>query len=119
MQLSLLSRVMLVLSVLTSVLLAGVLGLVLYLFIGGYSGGNTPTSVTPVLFPIALLILVVVDCRPCSSAGPCGLGTPCRPGVAVRPAATLPRRSRPAPIADSAVVAWPDLVASRTGALAG
>jgi hypothetical protein len=50
---------MLVLSVLTSVLVAGVLGLVVYLFIGGYSGGNSPTSVTPVLFPIALLLFVV------------------------------------------------------------
>jgi hypothetical protein len=48
-----------VLSVLTSVAVAVVLGLVLYLFLGGYSGGHSPASVTPVLFPIALLIFVL------------------------------------------------------------
>jgi hypothetical protein len=44
---------MLVLSLLTSAAVAVVLGLVVYLFVGGYSGGNSPTSVTPALFPIA------------------------------------------------------------------
>jgi uncharacterized membrane protein YtjA (UPF0391 family) len=50
---------MLVLSVLTSALVAGVLGLVVYLFIGGYSGGSSPTNVAPVLFPVAILLFVV------------------------------------------------------------
>jgi hypothetical protein len=50
---------MLVLSLLTSAAVAVVLGLVVYLFIGGYSGGNSPTSVTAVLFPIAILLFVV------------------------------------------------------------
>ncbi len=49
---------MLVLSVLTSAAVAIILGLVAYLFIGGYSGGSDPTSITPVLFPIALLLFV-------------------------------------------------------------
>jgi hypothetical protein len=50
---------MLMPSLLTSAAVAVVLGLVIYLFIGGYSGGNSPTSVTPVLFPIAILLFVV------------------------------------------------------------
>jgi hypothetical protein len=49
---------MLVLSMLASTAVAVILALVLYLFIGGYSGGNSPTSVTPLLFPIAFLLLV-------------------------------------------------------------
>lgn len=59
MQLSLLSRVMLVLSLLSSAAVAVVLGFVGYLFIGGYSGGTSPTNIAPVLFPIALLVLIV------------------------------------------------------------
>ena len=49
---------MLVLSVLASAEVAAVLVLVVYLFIGGYSGGSSPTSVAPVLFPIAILIFL-------------------------------------------------------------
>jgi hypothetical protein len=50
---------MLVLSVLSSAVTAVVLGFVVYLFIGGYSGANSPTSVTALLFPIALLFFVI------------------------------------------------------------
>jgi hypothetical protein len=50
---------MLVLSVLASAAVAVILAVVLYLFIGGYSGGSRPTSVTPVLFPVALLLFIV------------------------------------------------------------
>lgn len=50
---------MLVLSVFASTAVAVILAFVLYLFIGGYSGGNSPTSVTPILFPIAILLFVV------------------------------------------------------------
>jgi hypothetical protein len=57
-QLSWLSRLLLALSVLTSAVVVVILGFVVYLFIGGYSGGSNPTSVTPVLFPIALLLFV-------------------------------------------------------------
>lgn len=56
--LSLLSRVMLVLSVLASAAVVVVMALVAYFFLGGYSGGSSPTSVTPILFPIAILLFV-------------------------------------------------------------
>ncbi len=49
---------MLVLSVLASAEVTAVLVFVAYLFIGGYSGGSSPTSVAPVLFPIAILIFL-------------------------------------------------------------
>jgi ABC-type polysaccharide/polyol phosphate export permease len=58
--LSWLSRVMLVLSVLTSTAVGVIVAFVLYLFIGGYSGGDDATSVTPILFPIAILFFVIV-----------------------------------------------------------
>lgn len=57
--LSLLSRILLALSALSSLAVAVILTFVLYLFIGGFSGGNGPTSVAPVLFPIAFLLLIV------------------------------------------------------------
>ena len=50
---------MFALSLLASAIVASVLGFVAYLFIGGYSGGSSPTSVTPVLFPIAILLFVL------------------------------------------------------------
>jgi ABC-type polysaccharide/polyol phosphate export permease len=50
---------MLVLSVLGSTAVAVIMAVVLYLFIGGYSGGNSPASITPVLFPIAIALFVV------------------------------------------------------------
>src|SRR5215469_8955639 len=56
--LSLLSRILLVLSALASLGVAVILVFVAYLFIGGYSGGNSPTNVAPVLFPIALLLFI-------------------------------------------------------------
>ncbi len=59
-RLSLLSRVLLVLSVLSSAAVAAILGLVVYLFIGGYSGGSNPTSVAPLAFPLAILLFVIV-----------------------------------------------------------
>lgn len=49
---------MLVLSVLASAAVAAIVGLVVYLFIGGYSGGDSPTNIAPVLFPIAILLFV-------------------------------------------------------------
>ena len=57
--LSWLSRVMLVVSVLASATVAVIMSFVVYLFIGGYSGGDSPTSVTPILFPFAILLFVV------------------------------------------------------------
>jgi hypothetical protein len=50
---------MLVLSVLASAAVAVILAVVLYLFIGSYSGGNNPTSITPVLFLVAFLLFVL------------------------------------------------------------
>jgi hypothetical protein len=110
---------MLVLSVLTSVLLAGVLGLVLYLFIGGYSGGNSPTSVTPVLFPIALLIFVVVGLPSMLLCGAMWAGYSLSTRRRRLAGGDAPAAQAPGSDRDSAIVAWPGLVASRTGALAG
>ena len=50
---------MLVLSVLASAAVATIMGFVVYLFIGGYSGGDSPTNIAPVLFPIAILLFLV------------------------------------------------------------
>lgn len=58
--LSLLSKILLVLAVLATLAVVVIFLLFVYLFIGGYSGGNNPTSVAPVLFPIAFLLLVFV-----------------------------------------------------------
>lgn len=55
--LSLLSKILLILSVLASLAIVVIISFFLYLFNGGYSGGNNPTSVAPVLFPIAFLFL--------------------------------------------------------------
>lgn len=55
-----LSRGLLALSVLASVAVAGLFGLFVYLIIGGYSGGNSPTSVTALLFPVAFGYLLVI-----------------------------------------------------------
>jgi hypothetical protein len=59
-RLSTLSRILLGLSVLASTGLGVVLGLALYLFIGGYSAGNDPTSPAPLLFPIAIGLFILV-----------------------------------------------------------
>ena len=56
--LSLLSKILLVLSLLASLGVVVIVLFVGYLFIGGYSGGNNPTSINALLFPIALLVLV-------------------------------------------------------------
>ena len=69
-RLSWLSRALLVLSVAASAAVAVIVAFVVYLFIGGYSGGSSPTSVTPVLFPIGILLLVLVGLP---SALICGL----------------------------------------------
>jgi hypothetical protein len=58
--LSLLSKILLVLAALASLAVVVIILLFFYLFIGGYSGGNNPTSVAPVLFPIAFLLLGLV-----------------------------------------------------------
>jgi hypothetical protein len=50
---------MLVLSVLASAAVAVILAFVLYPFIGGYTGGSNPESVTPILFPVALVLFLV------------------------------------------------------------
>ncbi len=50
---------MLGLSVLASAAVAVILGFVVYLFVGAYSGGGSPTNVAPVLFPVAILLFIV------------------------------------------------------------
>ena len=50
---------MLALSVLASAAVAVILGFVVYLFVGGYSGGSSPASVAPALFPVAILLFIV------------------------------------------------------------
>ncbi len=55
----LLRRVLLAFAVLTSAAAATVFGFAVYLFIGGYSGGSDPQSVSGLLFPIAFLVLGV------------------------------------------------------------
>ena len=59
-RLSLLSRILLVLSAIASLAVVAIFLLFAYLFIGGYSGGSNPTSVAPVLFPIAFLFFGLV-----------------------------------------------------------
>jgi hypothetical protein len=49
---------LLVLSVLATAGVAAIIGLVIFFFIGGYSGGSDPTSIAPVLFPIAILLFL-------------------------------------------------------------
>jgi NADH:ubiquinone oxidoreductase subunit H len=56
--LSLLSKILLVLSAIASLAVVVIMLFVVYLFIGGYSGGNNPTSIAPVLFPIAFFLFV-------------------------------------------------------------
>lgn len=51
-----LTKVLFALAVLASAVTVLLLGFVVYLFIGGYSGGHSPTNVAPVLFPIAFLL---------------------------------------------------------------
>jgi hypothetical protein len=52
--------VLLVLAVLLSAAVVVVIGFVIYLLIGGYSGGNNPESVAPILIPIALAVAIFV-----------------------------------------------------------
>jgi Na+/proline symporter len=52
--------ILLVLAVLLSAAVVVVLGFAVYLLIGGYSGGNNPESVAPVLIPIALGVGILV-----------------------------------------------------------
>lgn len=59
-QYSMLTRILLVLSAFASAAVVVVVVFVGYLVIGGYSGGNSPTSVTAVLFPVALLFFIVI-----------------------------------------------------------
>jgi hypothetical protein len=58
--LSWLSRILLVLSALSSLEVVIVLLYVGYLIVYGYSGGNNPTSLNGLLFPLAFLIFFVV-----------------------------------------------------------
>jgi hypothetical protein len=55
---SLLSRILLVLAMLATAGVAAIIGLVIYFFIGGYSGGSDPTNIAPVLFPVAILLFL-------------------------------------------------------------
>jgi hypothetical protein len=55
----LLNRTLLVLAVLASAATVVIIGFLVNLFIAGYSGGNDPTSVAPLAFPIALLFFVI------------------------------------------------------------
>ncbi len=55
----LLRGALLVLAVLASAAVVAVAGFAAYLFVGAYSGGSDPQSVTPLLLPIAVLVLVV------------------------------------------------------------
>ena len=58
--LSLLSKILLMLSVLASLAIVVIILFSVYLLIGAYAGGSNPTSVNGVLFPIALLFLGTV-----------------------------------------------------------
>jgi hypothetical protein len=55
----LLNRALLVLAVLASAATVVILGFLVNLFIQGYSGGNDPTSIAPLAFPIAILGFVI------------------------------------------------------------
>jgi hypothetical protein len=55
----LLNRTLLVLAVLASAATVAILGFLVDLFIAGYSGGNDPTSVAPLAFPVAILGFVI------------------------------------------------------------
>ena len=58
--LSLLSKILLVLSLIASLAVVVIILFFFYLFIGGFAGGNNPTSVNALLFPIAFLFLGLV-----------------------------------------------------------
>ena len=47
------------LAVLASAATVVIFGFLINLFIAGYSGGNDPTSVAPLAFPIAILFFVI------------------------------------------------------------
>ena len=53
-------RVLLVLAVMASTATAVIFGFLAFMFISGYSGGSSPTSIAPIAFPIALFFFVVV-----------------------------------------------------------
>jgi hypothetical protein len=55
----LLSRVLLVLSALASVVVAAIVGLIVYLLVESYSGGSSPTSIAPLAFPVALVLFLI------------------------------------------------------------
>ncbi|HTZ90782.1 MAG TPA: hypothetical protein VMB74_00180 [Streptosporangiaceae bacterium] len=57
--LSWLSRILLVLSALASLAVVLIFLVFVYLIVGGYSGGNNPTSVNGLLFPVAVLLMGV------------------------------------------------------------
>jgi hypothetical protein len=57
--LSLLSKILLMLSVLASLAIVVIVLIFIYLLIGAYSGGSNPESINAVLFPIALLFLAI------------------------------------------------------------
>jgi hypothetical protein len=48
-----------VLAVVASAATAVIVGFIVNLFIQGYSGGNDPTSVAPLAFPVAILFFVI------------------------------------------------------------
>lgn len=53
------TKILLLLATIATAGTVVVLAFVTYLFIGGFSGGNDPTSVTPVLFPISMLLFLI------------------------------------------------------------
>jgi hypothetical protein len=55
-----LSKVLLATCVLASAATALILGFLVYLIIDGYSGGNSPTNIAPIAFPVVLLFFVVL-----------------------------------------------------------
>lgn len=55
----LLNRTLLVLAVVASAATVVLIGFLVNLFMQGYSGGNDPTSVAPLAFPIALFFFLI------------------------------------------------------------
>ena len=56
----LLRRALLGFAVLASAAAAVVFGFALYLFIGGYSGGSNPQSISALAFPLSFLVVIVI-----------------------------------------------------------
>ena len=55
----LLNRTLLVLAIVASAATVVIIGFLINLFVQGYSGGNDPTSVAPLAFPIAIALFLI------------------------------------------------------------